>query len=454
MNPRRLVRKRPCISGLAVLSGSLLGPGLFSCDASRATPASANDSNVGQTPETVTAFYCKETLEPLAIDKPLPASFVRSVAPSLVLGDYQTEVVWQSSLKGHSYRAETDDTALTLSIESLSTVEIVTRTAANRDPTGALPANITSKSLGCEDTLRTTLSGRIATAGGSLNEPVSLVMEALPSGVWLGQVDLPLPELSGSFDANLALPDGVSPVDSPVLRAFLGISDQTLVGDLELFSGDLLDATGTTRDAGVRERIAHFPSGNFCGPEFDVVSREQLERRTAMSAALAQLNAAQPVTMVADEAVSPSGSLELVFRAADDSICQQTATAVQSVLLTHAELSLRSLDGRIEGVVSTDIVVVHDPARIEASAQLLSQDAEINSELPRRFGINDSLDLNAYEAASVQLVIGLTGAHNWGSLQVAGRNTEACGASADAGLPSQCGSQRLWGIHWGQMPDE
>lgn len=437
---------------------------LAGCATKRPSPPPAVSENIGTEPGQ-SAFYCKETAHPLVTGEEAPDTWTQRTLPTFTPREYRSPLSWQASANGHSYTPGEGTSELALTVLSTSDAEVVLRQPASRDPARGIPADITRESLGCVDTLRVLAEATLASNDGMLNETVSLPLEAQPSGIWIGHVDLATDALTGQFSASLALPAGFSADEPVTLRAALGLRDETLVGDLEVLSGELRDPTGDNRHPGVGERLAHFPSRNQCGSEYDTVTPRQLEQRTAVAVALAKLNGVGTASLIAEEELSPEGELTFFFEFADTTICQPSPNEVSEVLLTRAEMKLVTADSSIEGNVATDVVILHEPERVVASATLLIQQEGPKLEVTNLFGIKHDLLLEDYAAAVAELTVGITPETNWGTLEVFGLGAIACSTEPDAGLTERpdagasavsvdhCERRRVWAVRWGQPPN-
>jgi hypothetical protein len=265
------------------------------------------------------------------------------------------------------------------------------------------------------------------------------------------------------------LPTGYHAAGAGELRIELGLTRSSAAGDVWLDSGELISGADQVRVQGTSERIGHFPAGTGCGAAYQDISRSQLVRRVALVDALLGLNAMSP-TRATGEVGTADADLSLEFRNADDSVCRETPTPVQSALVFPGLVTLDSGDGRIVGSLDVDVVVLAGISRVTASAGALSDDAELAAALPAQFGILDAVELSGYEASAVEARFGRSPDGTFGSLRAFGMSGSGCAgnaASADAGAPDVPAADadagpdcnpgertQVWGVRWGIAPSD
>ena len=396
---------------------------------------------------------CDQTESALALDAATPLGVSAAELVRWVGGAHQESLAWQD--QSASFGPEHGTSQITIEIETLG-ARFIDRRPAERAGGGAGPLlDIGFLGDPCADSIALDVRLHLSTAGGALDETVDTTLEAKARDFVSGRFSLPLDMLTGSFQADVSVPNGFVIRKAPQLSVELGISEYGSKGQFVLLSEfESLDGQAVGQGSG--GILAHFPADDSCASGSIGIAADQTVRGVSVNAVLERLKGASPARLDGS-----SASLQLGFTSKATSLCvaldgpENGATRIEF----PGRVSLHSSDQRIDG--SIDVTLSGDATGgVLEHANALANDFLLDraqaAAAVAKYAIAQPLDFSSYDGGAFEFSVDVTETEAVGALRAYGLDQADCVTNP---IPVEPGAQSapgcrgtdripLWSATW------
>jgi hypothetical protein len=404
---------------------------------------------------------CSESARPLSLEEGTELGFSAAQVLGWASGEHRESLLWRE--QGQSFGPEQGRSELTLTVEPLG-ARFIDRAPKQRSdgseegPAIAL-AEIGYESDPCADSIALDVRLGIATAGGALAESVETTLHARARDVLTGNVTLPLDQLSGSFEAQVATPAGSVPRGTPKLQLGFTLSQYGNTGQFGLLS-EFESIDGSAVGQGGIAQLARFPADGYCEQGGVSATGTQSVRGLSVSAVLEQLSQISPARLDGS-----SATLELGFTSTAQSVCIQLGGPESGTTRVEfpGRVTLRASDQSIDGTLDVTLAGAATAGVLaESSAtgnRYISDRAEAAQALADS-PVQRSFDLSNYDGAALDFTTTVSDSEALGSLIVSGLDVADCVTNpppVEPGAMSSPGCRgtdriELWRASWRAQP--
>jgi hypothetical protein len=398
---------------------------------------------------------CAQTESALALDAATSLGVSAAELSSWVSGTHHETLAWQD--QSASFGPEHGSSELTIEIETLGARWIERRPAEASGGPGVLLVQTEIAVLGdpCADSIALDVRLHLSTAGGALDETVDTTLEAKARDFVSGRVTLPLDMLTGSFVADVTVPNGFVARKAPQLSVELGISEFGSKGQFSLFS-EFESLDGQAVGQGGAGTLARFPADDPCASGSIGVAADETVRGVSVQAVLERLKRASPARLDGS-----SATLQLDFASRATLVCvaldgpESAPTRIEFPGRATLHSSDQRIDGSIDVTLSGDATSgVLEHANAVANDFLL--DRALASAAVARYAIAQPLDFSSYDGGAFEFSVNVSNTEAVGALRAYGLDQADCVTNpvpVDPGaqsIPGCRGTDRiaLWGVTW------
>jgi hypothetical protein len=396
---------------------------------------------------------CDEAARPLGLDQVTPIGVSAAELLSWVGGTHTETLAWQDSA---SFGPEHGRSEITIEVEPLG-ARFIDR-SPKQSSGGAGTLTIAEIALiggdPCADSIALDVRLRLSTAGGALNETVETTLQARARDYATGHLMLPTDMLTGSFEAQVSVPDGSVARGAPRLQLDLGLSQYGDRGQLQLLS-EFASSDGQAVGQGSSGIVAHFPADDTCQSGIGVASIQSV-RGLSVAAVLDRLNGSSPARLDAG-----SATLELAFESSAARVCVSLDGPESGPMRVEVpgRVRLHSSDQRIDGAI--DVMLSGDATagvlqRSSANANDFLLDPAQAQAKVSRYAIAQQLDFSSYDGGSFEFLAEVSDGNAGGALRAYGLRLPDCQKNPPAPVPGAqsspgcAGADRipLWSATW------
>jgi hypothetical protein len=164
--------------------------------------------NDDRTTNTEGGGSCDEAARPLELDEITPLGVSAAELLSWVGGTHTETLAWQDSAA--SFGPEHGRSEITIEVESLGArfIDRSPKQSSGGAGTLAIPEIALIGGDPCADSVALDVRLHLSTAGGALDETVETTLQARARDYATGQLTLPTDLLTGSFQAQVSVPNG------------------------------------------------------------------------------------------------------------------------------------------------------------------------------------------------------------------------------------------------------
>lgn len=397
---------------------------------------------------------CDEAARALDPDEVTPLGVSAAELLSWVGGTHTETLAWQDSAA--SFGPEHGRSEITIEVEPLG-ARFIDRSPKQSSGDGAGLAIEEIALIGgdpCADSIALDVRLHLSTAGGALNETVDTTLQARASDYATGHLTLPTDLLTGSFEAQVSVPNGFVARGAPKLQVDLGFSQYGDRGQVQLQS-EFASSDGQAVGQGGAGTIARFPADDTCQSGIGVAA-DQSVRGVSVAAVLEQLNGSSPARLAGS-----SATLDLTFESSAARVCVALDGVESGPMRIEVpgKARLHSSDQRIDG--SIDVTISGDASggvlqHSSANANDFLLDAAQAQAMVAKFAIAQQLDFSSYDGGSFEFLADVNDGTASGALRAYGLRLPDCQKNPPAPVPGAqsspgcAGADRipLWTATW------
>jgi hypothetical protein len=364
---------------------------------------------------------CDQSERPLALDEATPLGVSAAELFQWLAGAHHETLAWQD--QSASFGPEHGQSEITLEIEPLGAHFVDRSPATQSSGAGLAIAEIGTVGDPCADSLTLDVRLHLSTSGGALNETIETTLEAKARDFVSGHVQLPTDMLTGSFVADVAVPNGFVASGAPKLSLDLGLSQYGDQGQFTLLS-EFRSNDGQAVGQGGGGIVARFPAGDTCESGSIGVSSTESVRGVSMDAVLQSLNGSSPARLDGSTA-----TLELTFASSSQRLCVQLGAGADSTLAFPGRVTLRSSDQRIDGSIDVTLSGAATGGVLEHSGAVANDfllDRAQASAARLRYAITQPLDFSSYDGGAFEFSTDVTETGAVGALRAYGLDQAEC----------------------------
>ncbi len=397
---------------------------------------------------------CDEAARALDPDEVTPLGVSAAELLSWVGGTHTETLAWQDSAA--SFGPEHGRSEITIEVEPLG-ARFIDRSPKQSSGDGAGLAIAEIALIGgdlCPDSIALDVRLHLSTAGGALNETVETTLQASARDYATGHLTLPTDMLTGSFEAQVSVPNGFVQRGSPKLQVDLGLSQYGDRGQVQLQS-EFASSDGQAVGQGGAGIIARFPADDICQSGIGVAA-DQSVRGISVAAVLEQLNGSSPARLAGS-----SATLDLAFESSAARVCVALDGSESGPMRIEVpgKVRLLSSDQHIDG--SIDVTISGDASggvlqRSSANANDFLLDTAQAQAKVATYAIAQQLDFSSYDGGSFEFLAEVNGGAASGALRAYGVLLPDCQKNPPAPVPGAqsspgcAGADRipLWSATW------
>lgn len=443
----------------------LIGLGIFSlalgCNATETgNPYGGSPDDNGQGVDS--GLNCDETTEDIDATEQTELGFSAEDLASAIAGRHTTTLAWLDG-SGVQYGPESGTGEITLEVTTGDARFVTSRPRES----GGDEAAIDLVGPGCRNELELDVTLTLTSSGGALDETVDTVVRAVNPDFARAHFTLASDELGGTLEVSVAAPAGTVADAAPELSFDVGLSDLGITGAVNLLA-TFQSTDGSAVSVGFGSgALAEWPVDS-CGPDALRLPLTEEVRGMSIAALTDAYNALSPAVFDYRDGEPAQGTFAL--EATDQSACHALDAGLdeQRSVQYAGALNVQTDDGRVDGSfpVTVTASVEGDGTLVDLSVfgSAFSNDPPGMAELPSAFGIQDTIDLDGYDMATVDYNSTLGPDSAWGTLSVRGFQQAPCVTDppepeelpgGGAGTPGCRGSDvfELWRASFGQPPN-
>jgi hypothetical protein len=398
---------------------------------------------------------CDQTASALELDAQTPLGVSAAELLRWVGGTHHETLAWQD--QSASFGPEHGQSEITIEIEPLGARFIDRRPAAR---TGGAEILLVETGIGgygdpCADSIALDVRLHLSTAGGALDETVDTTLDAKARDFVSGRVTLPLDMLTGSFVAEVTVPNGSVATKPPQLSVALGISEYGSKGQFTLFS-QFESRDGQSVGQGGGGTLARFPAGDQCASGSIGVAADQTVRGVSVNSVLEHLKGASPARLD-----SSTATLQLGFASSAARVCvaldgpESGPTRIEF----PGRVTLQSSDQRINGSIDVTLSGSATTGVLEETNAVANDfllDRAQASATVAKYAIAQALDFSSYDGGAFEFSVRVNDTEAVGALRAYGLDQADCVTNpvpVDPGgqsSPGCRGTDRIpiWGATW------
>lgn len=396
---------------------------------------------------------CDEAERPLDLDERTPLGVSAADLLVFVGGSHDETLAWQDSAA--SFGPEHGRSAIHIDIEPLGArfIDRSPKQSSGGAGTLAVP-EIALIGDPCADSIALDVRLHLWTEGGALDETLETTLQARAGDYATGQLMLPTDMLTGSFSAQVSVPNGFVARGAPRLYVNLGFSKYGDSGQLQLQS-EFASSDGQSVAQGSAGVLARFPADNTCQSGIGVAA-DQSVRGLSVAGVLDRLNGSSPARLDGSAA-----TLELAFESSAARVCVALDGPENEPMRIEVpgKARLHSSDQRIDGTI--DVTISGDASggvlqRSSANASDFLLDVAQAQARVAKYAIAQALDFSSYDGGSFEFLADVSEGTASGALRAYGLRLPDCQKNPPEPVPGAqsspgcAGADRipLWSATW------